>query len=665
MPTLLKTKKKKKRILPQKEVLDIEFVSAPSLRRSVEDDLLFNAPSEHDRDILSELWGQADLNHRRPQVNIGKPQQFTQPKTSPVKPYDHLKQIPKEKQDANWSMDLSQISVLPTHLQQYHLKRRKQHDIVKQTPSPETDIQEVKQLQKVRVYIKIKDFSVVNPQPISKDTQLGDGLSSDVELHDNPLLNKISSEESKGNESFKEIPSESLCLENVINSNDGHPNSAPSEDMVETVESREGMEDEPLLEKRASEDLQLDSVQLQDMEDEPRNVELELQELVSGLQGMKSELRNMVSGLQRMELGIQDMESELQESELEWGDMDSDLQESELDSQDTDSESELQDVDSGTHSIESEMRDLEMEIRDMGLEIQDMVSGLQNMESGLQGIESELRDIESELQESKLQDMELDSQDVEPELQEVQSELQEVQSELQEVEPELQEVQSELQEVQSELQVVEPELQEMELESNNVESETILPELMDLENAQPDDLHSSKDLHSDNEPSEQTEPEMMASDNIQSKETHLMTTTSKETHSMTTTSKDIHQPETLPVSEQGNHNKAQSAKDSISLEANIPHINKTQQPQETQLIVQCQNKQEKEQKNPTCIHGRTKRTHALLKQRMADRWIINQPRVRDQPRIRTRRKERLLRKIHQPYIVRKKIKPVRWEVGTL
>ncbi|KAI8363801.1 hypothetical protein EDC96DRAFT_211878 [Choanephora cucurbitarum] len=316
MPTLIKTKKKK-RILPQKEVLDLEFVSAPSSRHLTDSDLLFNGPSEHDRHILSELWGSTDLNMRRPQVNIGKPQQMAPKDPPPVK--SQLKD-PIRKSDATWPMDLSHVSLLPSHLQQYHLKRRKQPDV-----SSEQDKQEsVKRMQKDREseneQIRLADLSEHN---VSENKSIIHALSKDNESENRVNAELQDSQEEEGvqlesiqsihtDEQSEIMQSKDVPSENVQGLNT-EPHAIQSEENTQSERTQsKDMETEDM----PSESMQMDNAESQEIQsdiqmDNTHSQELQSEDIqLDSLQTDNAESQEVQSDIQMDNTHSQELQSE-------------------------------------------------------------------------------------------------------------------------------------------------------------------------------------------------------------------------------------------------------------------------------------------------------------------------------------------------------------------
>ncbi|KAL7317224.1 hypothetical protein PS15m_003610 [Mucor circinelloides] len=120
--SLSKPKQKRSRKLPRRAVLDADFV-APSSNRVIDDLLLERAPSQHDRVILSELWGGNDPHFQRsimPAVSIGKPKRTLHGDTlAKSKTY---KDMLKEKHKDDWVMDLSNMTFVPPTAKGKHIR---------------------------------------------------------------------------------------------------------------------------------------------------------------------------------------------------------------------------------------------------------------------------------------------------------------------------------------------------------------------------------------------------------------------------------------------------------------------------------------------------------------------------------------------------------------
>ncbi|GAN06369.1 hypothetical protein MAM1_0121d05851 [Mucor ambiguus] len=117
-----KPKQKRSRKLPRRAILDADFV-VPSSNRIIDDLMLERAPSQHDRVILSELWGGNNPRFQEsilPAVSIGKPKRhlhgntLTKPKT--------YKDMLKEKHKDDWAMDLSNVSFVPPTVKGKHIR---------------------------------------------------------------------------------------------------------------------------------------------------------------------------------------------------------------------------------------------------------------------------------------------------------------------------------------------------------------------------------------------------------------------------------------------------------------------------------------------------------------------------------------------------------------
>lgn len=116
----LNTKPKRNRKLPQKDIIDADFAS-PGSSRLIDDLLSIRTPSQHDRALLSELWGEDTSSNgfnALPPVCIGKPREskIASHKTAAynAKHYKTYKdKLLETKQDASF-MDLSNISLIPS-----------------------------------------------------------------------------------------------------------------------------------------------------------------------------------------------------------------------------------------------------------------------------------------------------------------------------------------------------------------------------------------------------------------------------------------------------------------------------------------------------------------------------------------------------------------------
>lgn len=120
--TTKKLKPKRNRKLPRREILDADFV-APSSNRAIDDLLLDRAPSQHDRVILSELWGGNAANfdkNRMPAVSIGKPKRSLNNDSS-TKPKTY-KDMLQEKHKDDWEMDLSNLTFVPPTVKGKHIR---------------------------------------------------------------------------------------------------------------------------------------------------------------------------------------------------------------------------------------------------------------------------------------------------------------------------------------------------------------------------------------------------------------------------------------------------------------------------------------------------------------------------------------------------------------
>ncbi|KAF1803648.1 hypothetical protein V8B55DRAFT_1507229 [Mucor lusitanicus] len=117
-----KPKLKRSRKLPRRAILDADFV-VPSSHRAIDDLLMERAPSQHDRVILSELWGGNDPHFQEsimPAVSIGKPKRslhgdaLAKPKT--------YKDMLREKHKDDWAMDLSNVTFVPPTAKGKHIR---------------------------------------------------------------------------------------------------------------------------------------------------------------------------------------------------------------------------------------------------------------------------------------------------------------------------------------------------------------------------------------------------------------------------------------------------------------------------------------------------------------------------------------------------------------
>ncbi|CAO3642826.1 unnamed protein product [Mucor fragilis] len=117
-----KPKQKRNRKLPRRAILDADFV-VPSSQRVIDDLLLERAPSQHDRVILSELWGGNDPHFQKsimPAVSIGKPKRSLHGDTlTKSKTY---KDMLKEKHKDDWAMDLSNVTFVPPTAKGKHIR---------------------------------------------------------------------------------------------------------------------------------------------------------------------------------------------------------------------------------------------------------------------------------------------------------------------------------------------------------------------------------------------------------------------------------------------------------------------------------------------------------------------------------------------------------------
>lgn len=117
-----KPKQKRNRKLPRRAILDADFV-VPSSQRAIDDLLMERAPSQHDRIILSELWGGNDSHFQKsimPAVSIGKPKRSLHGDTL-AKPKTY-KDMLKEKHKDDWAMDLSNVTFVPPTVQGKHIR---------------------------------------------------------------------------------------------------------------------------------------------------------------------------------------------------------------------------------------------------------------------------------------------------------------------------------------------------------------------------------------------------------------------------------------------------------------------------------------------------------------------------------------------------------------
>ncbi|KAI8076441.1 uncharacterized protein B0P05DRAFT_572425 [Gilbertella persicaria] len=157
--------RRKRRVLPQKEVLDPGFIT-PATSRHLIDDLFLQLPSEQDRVILSELWGTpTDHNHHKPHVSIGKPQPKKEDRVARSSYRDLFRRSRKEDDEDDEMIDFSSISLLPPNLQKHHIQRSKSVDsIVNIQPSESTDMQEIAEQDFVNdlPYVTVDDLMEVN-----------------------------------------------------------------------------------------------------------------------------------------------------------------------------------------------------------------------------------------------------------------------------------------------------------------------------------------------------------------------------------------------------------------------------------------------------------------------------------------------------------------------
>ncbi|KAK4518187.1 uncharacterized protein ATC70_001538 [Mucor velutinosus] len=117
-----KPKQKRSRKLPRRAILDADFV-VPSSQRVIDHLLLERAPSQHDRVILSELWGGNDSHFQKsimPAVSIGKPKRSLHGDTL-AKPKTY-KDMLKEKHKDEWAMDWSNVTFVPPTAKGRHIR---------------------------------------------------------------------------------------------------------------------------------------------------------------------------------------------------------------------------------------------------------------------------------------------------------------------------------------------------------------------------------------------------------------------------------------------------------------------------------------------------------------------------------------------------------------
>jgi hypothetical protein len=133
-PRKLKAKSKRNRKLPQKDIIDADFFS-PSSSRIMDDLLLIQTPSQHDRVILSELWGNSSQNNgfnsSLPHVSIGKPKRSeissnttTTTTIDSMKHYKSYKDKLLETKKNDLPMDLSNLTLIPS----FAKERKQQYD---------------------------------------------------------------------------------------------------------------------------------------------------------------------------------------------------------------------------------------------------------------------------------------------------------------------------------------------------------------------------------------------------------------------------------------------------------------------------------------------------------------------------------------------------------
>jgi uncharacterized protein YidB (DUF937 family) len=132
VPCQLKTKPKRSRKLPRKDIIDADFAS-PHSSSMIDDLLLIRTPSQHDRIILSELWGDHSykngMNPSLPHVSVGKPKRSIAPsKTTTTtsvaagntKHFKTYKDKILETKKSDYLMDLSNITLIPSAPKQQH-----------------------------------------------------------------------------------------------------------------------------------------------------------------------------------------------------------------------------------------------------------------------------------------------------------------------------------------------------------------------------------------------------------------------------------------------------------------------------------------------------------------------------------------------------------------
>ncbi|KAI9473426.1 MAG: hypothetical protein EXX96DRAFT_621070 [Benjaminiella poitrasii] len=124
----VKLKPKRNRKLPRREVLDTDFMT-PANARILDDLLLIRTPSQHDRVILSELWGQDQnqphLNAPLPHISIKKHEDNHKPNkpltTLPLNSSNkhpksqYYKEMLKQRKHIHDDliMDLSEVAIIP------------------------------------------------------------------------------------------------------------------------------------------------------------------------------------------------------------------------------------------------------------------------------------------------------------------------------------------------------------------------------------------------------------------------------------------------------------------------------------------------------------------------------------------------------------------------
>ncbi|CEP07473.1 hypothetical protein [Parasitella parasitica] len=193
----LKTKRNRK--LPRRDIVDADFV-VPTSNKAIEDLLLERAPSQHDRSILSELWGgnasKFDIG-AMPSVSIGKPKRAlhfdssTRPKT--------YKDMLKETHKDDWKLDLSNLTFVPSIAKGKHI--RSYHD--SKPPITETLTETVYEGEKQNMdtnypasmddklkiassddIVQIDCSDAGNPSDLDKDKHFQDNINTEIDIFD-------------------------------------------------------------------------------------------------------------------------------------------------------------------------------------------------------------------------------------------------------------------------------------------------------------------------------------------------------------------------------------------------------------------------------------------------------------------------------------------------